>query len=145
MDWFVAAFARMRVRPHILANAATRYGPPRSDSLDSDLVDLYGLTTKRLNEQVKRNRKRFPEDFMFQLSAEEAAGLRSQFATSSSGHGGRRHRPFAFMEHGAIMAANMLNNPRAVEAGVYVVRAFVKLRQLIATHKELARKLAELE
>ncbi len=125
--------------------------------LDSDLADLYGVTTKRLNEQVKRNRKRFPEDFMFQLSAEEATALRSQNATASDDEAvmrsqnataskrNVRYRPFAFTEHGAIMAANVLNSPRAVEVGVYVVRAFVKLRELIATHKELARKLAELE
>ena len=113
--------------------------------LDSDLAGLYGVTTKRLNEQVRRNGKRFPEDFMFRLTTDEAADLRSQFATSSSGHGGRRHIPFVFTEHGAIMAANVLNSPRAVEVGVYVVRAFVKLRELIATHKELSRKLAELE
>jgi hypothetical protein len=115
--------------------------------LDSDLAELYGVTTKRLNEQVRRNRKRFPGDFMFQLTAAEAAAcLRSQNATLKPGRGAhRKYRPYAFTEHGAIMAANVLNSPRAVEVGVYVVRAFVKLRQLVATHKELARKLAELE
>ena len=125
--------------------------------LDSDLATLYGVTTKRLNEQVRRNGRRFPEDFMFQLSAEEAAALRSQTATASEDDSlmrshfataskrNIRYRPFAFTEHGAIMAANVLNSPRAVEVSVYVVRAFVKLRDLIATHKELARKLAELE
>jgi hypothetical protein len=113
--------------------------------LDSDLAELYGVTTKRLNEQVRRNGTRFPSDFVFQLAADEVANLRSQFATSSRGHGGRRYRPFAFTEHGAIMAATILNSPRAVEVSVFVVRAFVKLREFVAMHKELARKLAVLE
>jgi hypothetical protein len=123
--------------------------------LDSDLAGLYGTTTKRLNEQVKRNLDRFPTDFMFRLTAEEAdvmrsqittANLRSQIATSSSkSHGGRRYLPYAFTEHGAIMAASVLNTPRAIETSVYVVRAFVKLREVLSTHKELAGKLAELE
>ncbi len=123
--------------------------------LDADLAELYGTTTKRLNEQVKRNLDRFPTDFMFRLTAEEAqvmrsqivtANLRSQIATSSSvSHGGRRYLPYAFTEHGAIMAASVLNTPRAIETSVYVVRAFVKLRELLSTHKELAGKLAELE
>jgi len=113
--------------------------------LDSDLAELYGVTTKRLNEQLKRNRARFPADFVFQLTAEEAASLRSQIATSKPGRGGRRYRPYAFTEHGAIMAASVLNSRRAIEVSVYVVRAFVKLREMLGAHKELARKLAELE
>jgi phage regulator Rha-like protein len=113
--------------------------------LDSDLAELYGVTTKRLNEQVKRNKERFPADFMFQLTSEETKSLRSQIATSKRGHGGRRYRPYAFTEHGAIMAASVLNSHRAIEVSVYVVRAFVKLREMLRTHKELARKLAELE
>ena len=113
--------------------------------LDSDLAALYGVTTKRLNEQVRRNRVRFPQDFMFQLTTEEEAGLRSQFATSKTGRGGRRYRPFAFTEHGAIQAANVLNSPRAVAMGVYVVRAFVKLRELLSSNRELAQRLDELE
>lgn len=111
--------------------------------LDSDLAELYGVTTKRLNEQVKRNKERFPSDFMFQLTSDEAKRLRSQFATSK--RGGRRYRPYAFTEHGAIMAASVLNSHRAIEVSVYVVRAFVKLREMLRTHKELARRLAELE
>ncbi|HEX6900278.1 MAG TPA: ORF6N domain-containing protein [Thermoanaerobaculia bacterium] len=111
--------------------------------LDSDLAALFGVTTKRLNEQVRRNRDRFPPDFMFQLSQEEFADLRSQFATSS--WGGRRIPPFAFTEHGAIMAANILNSQRAVHASVMVVRAFVRLREILAAHGDLARKLEELE
>jgi hypothetical protein len=116
--------------------------------LDAELAVLYGVTTKRFNEQVRRNRERFPADFMFQLTAEEHANLRSQFATSKvppSGRGGRRYLPYAFTEHGAIMAATILNSPRAVEMSVYVVRAFVKLRELLASNKALAQKLDELK
>jgi hypothetical protein len=94
---------------------------------------------------VKRNKERFPADFMFQLTSEETKSLRSQIATSKRGHGGRRYRPYAFTEHGAIMAASVLNSHRAIEVSVYVVRVFVKLREMLRTHKELARKLAELE
>jgi hypothetical protein len=113
--------------------------------LDSDLATLYGVTTARLNEQVKRNKERFPVDFMFQLCKEEFGNLKSQFATSSSMWGGRRKLPYAFTEHGAIMAASVLNSQRAIHVSVYVVRAFVRLRQVLATHKELAQKLEELE
>jgi hypothetical protein len=113
--------------------------------LDADLAKLYGVSTKRLNEQVKRNRDRFPEDFMFQLSPEEAEALRSQMATSRQGRGGRRYLPFAFTEHGAIMLAAVLNTPRAIEVSIFVVRAFVRLREILSTHKALAHKLAELE
>jgi histidyl-tRNA synthetase len=114
--------------------------------LDADLAALYGVTPKRLNEQVRRNRARFPVDFMFQLDINELRSLRSQFATLNRGRG--RHRkyvPTAFTEHGAIMAATVLNSPRAVEMSVYVVRAFVKLRQALASNTELARKLEALE
>lgn len=113
--------------------------------LDSDLAELYRVSTKRLNEQVRRNRERFPEDFMFQLTPEETEALRSQFATSNRGRGGRRYRPYAFTEHGAVMLASVLNSPVAVQASIQVVRAFIRLREILATHKELARKLAELE
>ena len=113
--------------------------------LDSDLAEIYGVETKRLNEQVRRNIERFPSDFMFQLTAQEMKNLKSHFATSSSNWGGRRKLPFAFTEHGAIMAASVLSTPRAVEMSVFVVRAFVRLRTLLATHKELAAKFAELE
>jgi ORF6N domain len=111
--------------------------------LDSDLAALYGVTTRRLNEQVRRNWERFPRDFVFALTAEEFANLKSQSATSS--WGGRRTLPFAFTEHGAIMAAAVLNSPRAVEVSVYVVRAFVRLRELAATHGDLAKRLDDLE
>lgn len=111
--------------------------------LDRDLAAIYGVTTGRLNEAIKRNTRRFPEDFMFQLTAEESEHLRSHFAISS--WGGRRYRPYAFTEHGAIQAANVLNSARAIEMGVYVVRAFVKLRELLASNKDLARRLDDLE
>ncbi len=128
--------------------------------LDADLAELYGVETKVFNQAIKRNAVRFPEDFMFQLTAEEFANLKSQFATSSlrsqfvtsnnptnisTGRGGRRHLPYAFTEHGAIMAASVLNSPRAVETSVQVVRAFVRLRQMLSTNAELSRKLAALE
>lgn len=146
--------------------------------LDSDLARLYGVTAKRLNEQVKRNGDRFPADFMFQLTVKESAVLRSQiaisspqgvdpecdkmnwsrFATSSrsrsilrsqnatsTSHGGRRYRPYVFTEHGAIMVANVLNSPRAVQMSVFVVRAFLRMRALLSDKRELAKQLAALE
>ena len=113
--------------------------------LDSDLAMLYGLATKRLNEQVRRNPKRFPPDFMFQLSQVEFDALRSQTATSKSGRGGRRYPPYAFTEHGAVMLASVLDSPRAIELSVLVVRAFVRLREMLAAHAQLATKLEELE
>lgn len=111
--------------------------------LDADLAELYGVETRRLNEQVRRNSERFPEDFMFQLTGEEFANLKSQIATSS--WGGRRKLPYAFTEHGAIMAASVLNSPCAIEISVHVVRAFVHLRELVSGHKELSQKLNQLE
>ena len=111
--------------------------------INADLAMLYGVTTKRLNEQVKRNIKRFPSDFMFQLNEEESENLRSQFATSS--WGGRRYLPYVFTEHGAIMLTNVLNSAVAVHASIQVVRAFVKLREILSTHKDLASKLVQLE
>jgi hypothetical protein len=113
--------------------------------LDADLAKLYGVATKRLNEQVRRNIDRFPDDFVFQLNRNELDNLRSQSVTSSSGYGGRRYAPYAFTEHGAIMAATVLNSPRAVQVSVYVVRAFVQLRRVLGQNKQLAAKLAELE
>jgi len=115
--------------------------------LDADLATLYGVATKRLNEQVRRNANRFPADFMFQLTDKEHEALRSQNATSKTpaGRGGRRYLPYAFTEHGAIMAATVLNSPRAVEISVYVVRAFVRLREMLASNRELARRFDELE
>ena len=111
--------------------------------LDTDLARLYGVTPKRLNEQVRRNLRRFPSDFLLTLEINELRNLRSQFATSS--WGGRRYRILAFTEHGAFMAANILNSQRATEMSIYVVRAFVKLREVLASNEQLARKLRELE
>jgi hypothetical protein len=114
--------------------------------LDRELAAIYGVSTKRLNEQVKRNAERFPEDFMFQLTPEEAELSRSQIATLKGGRGQNlKYRPYAFTEHGAIQAANVLSSPRAVAMGVYVVRAFVQLREILASNKDLARKLSALE
>ena len=112
--------------------------------LDSDLAAIYGVTTKRLNEQLRRNRSRFPSDFAFQLTAEEFTNLKSQIATSSF-HGGRRYRPWVFTEHGALMLASVLNSQIAVQASVRVVRAFVRLREMVAANAQLAAKLKELE
>lgn len=112
--------------------------------LDSDLAAIYQVTTKKLNQQLRRNRDRFPKDFAFQLSAEELTILRSQIVTSRL-HGGRRYRPWVFTEHGAIMLASVLNSDIAVQASVRVVRAFVRLREMVAANVQLAAKLAELE
>jgi len=113
--------------------------------LDEDLATLYGVTTKRLNQQVNRNIERFPQDFMFQLTFQEFTRLRLQFATAKTGRGGRRTPPYAFTEHGAVMLASVLNSPTAVQASIEVVRAFIRLRELLSSHVELARKLATLE
>ena len=114
--------------------------------LDSDLARLYEVATKRLNEQVTRNIHRFPEDFMFRLThAEVDAVNRLQFATDSQKHRDPRFPPYVFTEHGAIMAATVLNSARAVEMSIYVVRAFVQLRNVLASNKELAQKLSDLE
>ena len=113
--------------------------------MDTDLAGIYGIPTYRLNEAVKRNRERFPEDFMFQLNHEEHAALTSQIAMSKRGRGGRRTLPYAFTEHGAIMAANILNSTRAVHMSIFVVRAFIKMRQTMAANNALVEKLRELE
>jgi hypothetical protein len=113
--------------------------------LDSDLAALYDVEARTLNQAVKRNKERFPADFVFQLTAEENEDLRSQTVISSGIHGGRRYAPYAFTEHGAIMAASVLNSSRAVEMSIYVVRAFLRLRETLASHKALAAKLVELE
>ena len=112
--------------------------------LDADLARLYGVETRVLNQAIKRNLDRFPPDFAFQLNRKEFANLKSQNVISS-GYGGRRKLPLAFTEHGAVMAASVLNTPRAVEVSVYVVRAFVRLREILATHEDLWLKLRELE
>jgi hypothetical protein len=113
--------------------------------LDADLADIYGVPTKALNQAVKRNEERFPEDFAFQLTPEEIANLKSQSVTSSSGHGGKRKPPWVFSEHGTIMVASVLNSPRAIEMSVFVVRAFVRLREFARGHAEIAKRLDALE
>jgi phage regulator Rha-like protein len=112
--------------------------------LDSNLAALYGVTTKRLNEQLKRNSDRFPDDFMFELTDQEYSYLRSQNATSRL-HGGRRYPPKAFTEHGALMVANILNSTRAVEMSVFVIRAFVKMRETFIQNKRITSLLVDLE
>jgi len=113
--------------------------------LDADLAELYGVLTKRLNEQVKRNKERFPKDFMFQLTKEEFANLKSQFATSSLEWGGKRKLPYAFTEQGVAMLSGILQSKRAVKVNVEIMRTFVKIRRIISSNIELARKLEELE
>jgi hypothetical protein len=113
--------------------------------LDTDLAELYGVPVKRLNEQFKRNLQRFPPDFLFTLTRAEYQNLKSQNATSSSAHGGRRYLPHAFTEHGAIMAATVLNSKRAIEMSIFVVRAFVGMRQALAVNQHVVSKLSELE
>ncbi len=113
--------------------------------LDADIAELYGVTVSALNQAIKRNLGRFPADFLFQLTANEHKILRSQNVISRQKHGGRRYAPYAFTEHGAIMAATVLNSKHAVQASVFVVRAFVRLRQLLATDRRLAAKIFEFE
>ncbi len=113
--------------------------------LDTHLAKLYGVSVKRLNQQVTRNRQRFPSDFIFQITAEEHESLRLQIATSNTKRGGRRYLPYAFTEHGAIMAATVLNSARAVKMSVFVVRAFVRLNEMLVNNSQLAVKLDELE
>lgn len=113
--------------------------------LDSDLAELYGVETRRLNEQVRRNMEKFPEDFMFQLSREEFENLKSQIATSSSGWGGRRKPPLVFTEHGALQAANVLNSAQANKMSVYIVRTFVRIREMALKNEKLALKVDQLE
>lgn len=112
---------------------------------DSDLAATYGVETKALNRAVKRNADRFPADFVFQITTEEVEALRCQIGTSNVGRGGPRYRPFVFTEQGAIMAANVLRSPWAMKMSVFVVRAFVKLRQELGQNRQFAAKLAELE
>ena len=113
--------------------------------LDADLAALYGVEVKHLNQQIKRNQKRFPGDFLFRISVREFEILRSQIVTSSDGHGGRRYLPHAFTEHGAIMAATVLNSERAIQMSIFVVRAFVRMRQALSTNRQIVVTLAELE
>ena len=115
--------------------------------MDTELARLYGTTTKRLNEQVRRNIERFPEDFMFQMTDDEFLELKEQAAAANGqeGWGGRRYPPYVFTEHGAIMAAGLINTPIAIEVSIFVVRAFIRLRKIYEKHEDLARKLDALE
>lgn len=113
--------------------------------IDEDLAAIYGVQTKQLNQQVRRNAGRFPGDFVFRLTTEEASNLRAQIATSSSRWGGRRYEPLVFTEHGAVMLAAVLNSPQAVQASVVIARAFVRLRRLAFGRRELSARLKELE
>lgn len=113
--------------------------------LDIDLAELYQVETGRLNEQVKRNADRFPEDFMFQLTNEEWESLRSQFAISKKGKGGRRYAPFAFSEHGVLMLSSVLNSERAIQVNIQIMRIYSKLKGMIMDHKDILLKLEKLE
>ncbi len=113
--------------------------------IDSDLSELYGVSTIRLNEQVRRNIDRFPDDFMFQISKEEYESLRSQIAISNSVRGGRRYLPYAFTEHGVSMLSSVLKSPRAVQLNILIIRAFIRIREILSSNKELAYKIEELE
>lgn len=112
--------------------------------LDSDLADLYGVTTKALNQAVKRNADRFPDDFAYQLTLQEFASLRSQFVTSNTGRGGRTYTPIVFTEHGVAMLSSVLNSPQAVRVNIEIMRAFVRLRRLLATPGELVEQITKL-
>jgi hypothetical protein len=109
--------------------------------LDADLAKLYGVTTKQLNQQVSRNNDRFPEDFAYQLTPQEVSNLKSQFVTSSSGHGGRRKPPWVFTEHGVAMLSSVLKSPTAVRVNIEIMRTFVRLRRLMATPGKLVEQL----
>ena len=113
--------------------------------LDSDLAELYQVETRILIQAIKRNLQRFPNDFMFQLTRNEAPRLRSQFVISNDGRGGRRYAPYVFTELGVAMLSSVLNSEKAIQMNVYILRAFVKLRELLTTHKDLARKIEQLE
>lgn len=113
--------------------------------LDSDLAELYGVETKVLIQTVKRNIKRFPADFMFQLKNQEVAALRSQIVTSKSGRGGRRYMPYVFTEQGVAMLSSVLSSEQAIQVNIAIMRAFVRLKEILSTNKELALKLSQLE
>ena len=113
--------------------------------LDADLASLYGVETRSLVQAVKRNADRFPEDFLFQLTPEEVGALRSQIVISKTGRGGRRYPPYAFTEHGALMAATVLNSPRAIAMSLYIIRAFVKMREDLAANSAILKRLAEID
>jgi hypothetical protein len=113
--------------------------------LDSDLAELYGIETKRMNEQVRRNLDRFPKDFMFQLNQEESDFLRSQFATSKTGRGGRTYLPYAFTEHGVLMLSSVLNSKQAIQINIHIMRVYVRLRELLIAHKDVFIRIEQFE
>lgn len=113
--------------------------------VDFDLAEIYGVPTKSLNLAVRRNRERFPEDFVFQLTEEEHQSLRFQFETSKIGRGGRRYLPYVFNEYGIAMLASVLKSERAAQMSIFIVRAFIKMREMLATHADLALKIGEIE
>lgn len=113
--------------------------------LDSDLAELYGIETKRMNEQVRRNLDRFPKDFMFQLNHEESDFLRSQFATSKTGRGGRTYLPYAFTEHGVLMLSSVLNSKQAIQINIHIMRVYVRLRELLLAHKDVFVRIEQFE
>lgn len=113
--------------------------------LDSDLAQLYGVETKILNQAVRRNAPRFPTEFMFQITEQEAKSLRSQIVTSNIGRGGRRYLPHVFTEHGVVMLSSVLNSERAIQVNLMIVRAFIRMRELVATNKEFATRIEKLE
>lgn len=136
------------VNPRVMALRAERHilvMRGQKVMLDADLAVLYGVATGRLNEQVRRNLARFPADFMFQLSKEEVALLRSQSAISSRNWGGRRHLPYVFTEQGVAMLSSVLRSERAIQANIAIMRAFVSLREMLSSHRDLARRLDEME
>jgi hypothetical protein len=139
------AVQRKKSVPAVAIEAAIHSLRGESVILDADLAKIYSVETKALNRAVKRNGAKFPPEFMFQLTKQEGASLRCQVGTSKAGRGGRRYLPFAFTEHGAIMAANVLHSPQAVQMSVFLVRAFIKMRSALTDTRELARKLAALE
>ena len=132
-------------KPSIIPDDVIRTIRGQRVILDFDLAAIYGVETRNLNKAIQRNRTRFPDDFLFQLAREEVGNLMFQIGTSSGGWGGRRKLPYAFTEHGAIMAATVLNSPKAVEMSVFVVRAFVKMREQLLATATLAKRLAEVE
>ena len=136
--------AKVRVDAEVIQRAVRRIRG-QNVMLDSDLASLYQVDVKVLNQAVKRNRPRFPPDFMFQLTSTEAASLRSQFVTAKAGRGGRRTQPYAFTEQGVAMLSSVLRSERAVRVNITIMRTFVQLRRMLGASQELARKLDALE
>ncbi|MDX2095023.1 MAG: ORF6N domain-containing protein [Alphaproteobacteria bacterium] len=137
--------SKKTVTPIALVDSHIRTIRGQKIILDSDLATLYQVQTFRLNEAVRRNRERFPEDFMFQLTHQEVASLKSQIAMSSSRHGGRRTMPYAFTEHGIAMLSSVLNSARAIQVNIMIVRAFIRLREMVSQSKDIAARVEKME